>query len=82
MLILHGACPKIAKVSHNLIAELHTCTLSTVCSEDVDVLYISIWLKQGAQLLFCNVPRYLHRKVSLKVRSCKLYRTEIAHNSQ
>ena len=80
--MVHGACPKIAKVSHNLMAALHTCTLSTMCPEDVDVLNVPIWLKQRAQLLFCNVPWYLHRKVSLKVRSSKLYLTRIAHNSQ
>ena len=39
-----------------------TCTLSTMCSKDVDVLDVSIWLEQGTQLLLCDVPRHLHRQ--------------------
>ena len=38
-----------------------TCTLTTVRPEDIDVLDVAIWLKQGPQLLLGDIPGDLHR---------------------
>ena len=38
-----------------------TCTLTTVRPENIDVLNVAIWLKQGPQLLLGDIPGDLHR---------------------
>ena len=42
-----------------------TCALTTVRSEDVDVLNVAIWLEQGPQLLLGDIPGDLHRSEGL-----------------
>ena len=58
-----------------------TCTLSTMCSKDVDVLDVSIWLKQGTQLLLCDVPRHLHRPGWCKQASRNVFENFAANPS-